>query len=373
VRPSLGSARAERGGSVILSAANDPRPVRSVRVSVVVPSGNGRHLLPDCLDALRAQTYRDFEVVVVDNASTDGSPAMLRAHYPEVRLLELGFNGAFARAVNAGIRATDSEIVVLLNNDTAPEPAWLAELIGALDAAPDAGMAASKILLWDRRDTLHSAADFYGLDGVPGSRGVWTRDDGRFDRDRYVFGACGGAAAYRRSMLREVGLFDGRLVAYCEDVDLNLRAQAAGHRCVFAPRARVYHRLSATGGGPFASYYCGRNFITVLARDLPGPILRRHWPKVARAQLGFALQSARHAREPAARARLRGQLVGLLRLPLALAQRRRLQRRRQVPIEYLEALLARADRPAPASDEIPPLPGSRFDAGDPLVGRAEAG
>jgi GT2 family glycosyltransferase len=316
-----------------------------VRISVVIPSGNGRHLLPGCLDALREQTCRDFEVVVVDNASTDGTTALLRERYPEVRLLELGYNGAFARAVNAGIRATRGEIVVLLNNDTAPEPTWLAELVGALDAAPDAGMAASKMLLWDRRDTLHSAGDFYGLDGVPGSRGVWTRDDGRYDRDRYVFGACGGAAAYRRSMLGRVGTFDGALVAYCEDVDLNLRAQAAGYRCVFAPRARVYHRLSATGGGPLASYYCGRNFITVLARDLPGPTLARHWPKIARAQVAYALESLRHLREPAARARLRGQVAGLLRLPLALAQRRRIQPRRRVAVEYLEALMARGDGP----------------------------
>ena len=318
-----------------------------MRVSVVVPSGNGRHLLPDCLDALRGQRYRDFEVVVVDNASTDGSAALVRERYPEVRLLELGFNGVFARAANAGIRATSSEIVVLLNNDTAPEPEWLAELVGALDAAPEAGMAASKLLLWDRRDTLHSAGDFYGLDGVPGSRGVWTRDEGRYDRDRYVFGACGGAAAYRRSMLDQIGLFDGGLVAYVEDVDLNLRAQAAGHRCVFAPRARVYHRLSATGGGPLASDYCGRNFITVLARDLPGALLRRHWPKVVRAQAGFAIESLRHLREPAARARLRGQLAGLLHLPVALAQRRRIQAGRRVPVEYLEGLLARGDRPEP--------------------------
>ena len=129
-----------------------------MRVSVVIPSGNGRHLLPECLDALRAQSYRDFEVVVVDNASTDGTPELVRSRYPEVRLIELGFDGAFARAVNAGIRATGSEIVVLLNNDTAPEPEWLAELVAALDAAPDAGMAASKMLLWDRHALGQDAA-----------------------------------------------------------------------------------------------------------------------------------------------------------------------------------------------------------------------
>jgi GT2 family glycosyltransferase len=323
-----------------------------VRVSVVIPNGNGRHLLPDCLDALRAQTFRDFATIVVDNVSTDGSVELLRERYPEVRALELGFNGAFAAAVNAGIRATASEIVVLLNNDTAPEPQWLAELIGALDAAPDAGMAASKLLLWDRRDTLHSAADFYGLDGIPGSRGVWQRDDGQYDDDRYVFGACGGAAAYRRSMLDDIGLFDASFVAYCEDVDLNIRAQSAGYRCVFAPRARVYHRLSATGAGRFSSYYVARNFLVVLASDVPGPIVRRHWRGMVRAQLRFALGALRHVREPAARGRLRGQFAGLALVPRALLRRRLIQRRRRVPIERLEALMAQGDRPTRDAETV---------------------
>lgn len=316
-----------------------------MRVSLIIPSGNGRHLLPDCLESLRLQTYRDFQTVVVDNASTDDSVELMRKQYPEVRVLELGYNGAFVGAVNAGIRATTGEIVVLLNNDTAAEPEWLAELIAVLDAAPDAGMAASKLLLWDRRDTLHSAADFYGLDGIPGSRGVWQRDEGQYDRDRYVFGACGGAAAYRRTLFDDIGLFDQELFAYCEDVDLNLRAQAAGYGCVFAPRSRVYHRLSATGSGPFASYHCGRNFITVLLKDVPGPVLRRHWPRMVRAQARFAIEALWHAREPAARARLRGQLAGLALVPRTLVRRRQVQRRLRVPAERIEALMAQGDRP----------------------------
>ena len=224
-----------------------------MRASVIIPSGNGRAHLPVCLAALRRQTFDDFEVVLVDNNSSDDSIPFVRREFPEVQVVALPYNGVFAGTVNAGIRRGGGEIVVLLNNDTEVEPDWLAELVGALDREPEASMAASKMLLFDRRDTLHSAGDFYGLDGVPGSRGVWQRDQGQYDRDRWVFGPCGGAAAYRRSMLGDVGLFDEDLVAYCEDVDLNLRAQAAGHRCVFAPRARVYHRLSATGGGELLS------------------------------------------------------------------------------------------------------------------------
>jgi GT2 family glycosyltransferase len=316
-----------------------------VRASVIIPSGDGRPHLPVCLAALRRQTFQDFEVVLVDNNSSDDSVRFVRQEFPEARVLALPYNGVFAGAVNAGIRRARGEIVVLLNNDTEVEPDWLAELIGALEGEPGASMAASKMLLFDRRDTLHSAGDFYGLDGVPGSRGVWRRDDGRYDQDRWVFGACGGAAAYRRSMLHDVGLFDEELVAYCEDVDLNLRAQLGGHSCVFAPRARVYHKLSATGSGPFASYYCGRNFVYVLAKDVPDPIVRRYWRRMLAAQVRLAVDAARHGREPAARARLRGQLAGIRLLPRALAKRRLVQRRARVTADALERLMALADRP----------------------------
>jgi GT2 family glycosyltransferase len=316
-----------------------------VRASVIIPSGNGRRHLPVCLAALRRQSFDDFEVILVDNNSSDDSVAFVDQEFPEVRVLPLPYNGVFAGAVNAGIRRSRGEVIVLLNNDTEVEPEWLAELVGALEREPEASMAASKMLLFDKRDTLHSAGDFYGLDGVPGSRGVWRRDEGQYDQDRWVFGACGGAAAYRRSMLRDVGLFDEDLVAYCEDVDLNLRARLRGHACVFAPRARVYHRLSATGSGPFASYYCGRNFVYVLAKDVPDRIVRRYWRRMLGAQLRLAAEAARHGREPAARARLRGQAAGFRLLPRALAKRRAVQPRARVSPEALERLMALADRP----------------------------
>jgi GT2 family glycosyltransferase len=137
-----------------------------VRASVVIPSGNGMAHLPVCLAALRAQSHRDFETIVVDNNSTDGSPEYVAGEFSEVQLVRLPYNGVFAAAVNAGIRRARGEVIVLLNNDTEAESAWLAELLGALEREPTASMAASKMLLFDRRDTLHSAGDFYGLDGV---------------------------------------------------------------------------------------------------------------------------------------------------------------------------------------------------------------
>lgn len=311
----------------------------TLAASIIIPNWNGLRHLPTCLDALRRQTRQDFEVIVVDNASTDGSQALMAEQYPEVLVLNMPRNVFFSGAVNAGIRIAKGGVLILLNNDTEAEPDWIAELLAALDEHPDAGMATSKLLLFDNRGVLHSAGDFYTSNGTPGNRGVWQHDQGQFDAEIWVFGACGAAAALRRSMLEDIGLFDEDFVGYCEDVDLSFRAQLAGYRCVFAPRARVYHRLSATGSGPTASYLCGRNFINVMVKNLPAETLRRRWPSILAAQARLSLRSLRNARQPAARAWLRGQLAALSDLPRMLPKRQKIQQNRRISVEALDGLL----------------------------------
>jgi GT2 family glycosyltransferase len=308
-------------------------------VSVVIPNWNGARLLGPCLDAVRRQTLPPDEVLVVDDGSTDDSLRLLADQYPEVQVVARPGPLGVARGFNDGIRATTAPLVVLLNNDTEPEPDWLAALCRPFDQEPDLGMAASKLLLFDRRTVLHSAGDFYGRDGMPGNRGVWQEDRGQFDGAAETFGPCGAAAAYRRSMLAVIGLFDESLGSYCEDVELSFRARLAGYRCRFVAAARVYHRLSATGGGPFASYYVGRNVLWVLARLMPAPLLARYWPKIVARQLAIASEALRHWRQPAARARLRGQLAGLRGFSDQRAWRAAIQRRRQISIPALDALL----------------------------------
>jgi GT2 family glycosyltransferase len=314
-------------------------PTKTPLVSVIVPHYNGAHLLPPCFEALRHQTYPRLETILVDNGSSDESVALTRRDFPEVTVLELGQNFGLTGAINRAIAQAAGEIIVPLNNDTEVCPGWAQALVEALAAHPEAGIAASKMMLFDRRDTFHSAGDGFGVDGIPINRGVWQKDEGQFDGDTYIFGGCGGAVAYRRKMLEEIGFFDEELFMYLEDVDLNWRAQLAGYRVVFAPGAVVYHQLSATGGGVFASYYTGRNTIWVLAKDLPGPIFRRHWPAIVGAQLKIALTALRAWRGEAARARLRGQLAGLWGLPRWLAKRHAVKRSQQVDDAYLESLL----------------------------------
>jgi GT2 family glycosyltransferase len=310
-----------------------------VKVSVVIPNWNGERFLRGCLQSLRKQTFKAFEVILVDNASTDGSLALVEKEFPEVRIVKLVRNLGLTGGANAGIKAAQGEVIALLNNDAEAHPNWLESLWDALQRHPEAGMAASKILLYDRRSIINSAGDFYRLDGVPGNRGVWEEDRGQYDREEYVFGACGGAAAYRKAMLEEIGLFDEDMFMYCEDVDLAWRAQIAGYRCVYTPKAIAYHRLSATGGGKLASFYNGRNFIYVLAKDYPSSLFRKYWPIILKAQLKIAADALRAWRGEAARARLRGQLAGLKSIPLALSKRQSVYSLRRVPDSYLESLL----------------------------------
>jgi len=308
-------------------------------LSIIIPHYNGIDYLPLCFNALRCQTYPHLEIILVDNGSTDRSVALTRRDFSDVKIIELGQNLGLTGAINRGITQAKGEIIVPLNNDTEVAPGWAQALVEALEAYPEAGIVACKMLLFNERDKLHSAGDGFGIDGIPINRGVWQKDEGQFDNDTYIFGGCGGAVAYRRTMLGDIGLFDEELFMYLEDVDLNWRAQLAGYRAVFAPQAIVYHHLSATGGGTIASYYTGRNTILVLAKDLPGFIFRRHWRAIVTAQFKIALDALRAWRGEAAQARLKGQLAGLWSLPRWLAKRNLVQSKKQVSDSYLEGLL----------------------------------
>ncbi len=315
-------------------AADTPRPV-----SVLIPTWNGKDLLRSCLDSLAHQTFPDFEVIVAENGSTDGTADMLAQEFAWVRVVALERNLGFARGVYAAYDAARGDLIVLLNNDTEAAPTWLAELVAAADAHPSAASFACKILLHQDRARLHSAGDYYGLDGVPGNRGVWEPDGPAFSERGWVFGAQGAACAYRRSLLEEIGFFDLDLVSYCEDVDLSWRANLRGYRCLYVPEARVFHHVSATGGGALASYYCGRNFIAVAVKDIPGIFWRRHWRRIVWQQLTITLEALRSIRGEAARARLRGQLAGLAQIPHMLRKRRAVQGHVTADLAQVERLM----------------------------------
>jgi GT2 family glycosyltransferase len=326
---------------IIFNMSNSEPATSSQRLaaSIIIINWNGAQHLPVCLNALRAQTISNFEVVIADNASHDESLSLLARDYPEVKVVALSKNLGFTGGNNAGIRAARGEIIILLNNDTEVDAHWLEEVLTAFERHPEAGIVASKMKLFDRRDTFHTAGDFYRLDGLPGNRGVWEIDRGQYDREEYVFSACGGSAAYRRSMLDQIGLLDEDFFYSCEDIDLAWRAQLAGWKCVYAPKAIVYHKLSATGGGKTASFYDGRNFIYVIAKNYPSSLWKKHRSTIIRKQWSLFTEALRAWRGEAARARMRGMISGVFHLPQLLRKRRLIQATRKVDDTYLLSIL----------------------------------
>lgn len=313
----------------------------SPRLSVVIPNWNGKRYLGPCLDSLRAQTQPAIEIIIVDNASGDGSQQFVKTAYAEMRLIELPQNRGFTGACNRGMREAAGEFVALLNNDTEVETDWAAQVIHALDEKPEVGIIACKMLMHEQRERFHTAGDFFAIDGSAGNRGFGEIDHGQYDRGDYVFSACGGAAVYRRGMLEEIGYLDDDFFFLLEDVDIAWRAQLAGYAVWFAPGAVAYHHLSATGGGKTASYYDGRNSIWLIAKNMPSALLRKYWRRIAGRQARLFWDALLAWRGEAARARLRGMAAGILSLRGALAKRHEIQKMRRVGDEYIDSLLTR--------------------------------
>lgn len=250
--------------------------VPSSRVTVVIPNWNGVLHLPECLGALSQQSISDFQVILVDNASADGSVAWVREHHPDVRTLQRLDNGGFARAVNAGIIASGSEYVALLNNDTAVDTGWLQALVEALDDHRDYQFAASMMVLYSDPERLNAAGDVYRLARLAGRNRGLGMPVSRFLKPKRVLGACAGAAMYRRSLFDEVGLFDEDFFLMSEDTDFNLRCLIAGKRCLYVPTARVRHKYRAsidTESEWAMTRLAARNEAIVAAKDLPAEVL----------------------------------------------------------------------------------------------------
>lgn len=319
------------------------------RVTVVIPNWNGRDFLRTCLSSLRNQSFENFETLLVDNGSTDASPEFVKRNFPEVKTLELGENRGFSAAVNAGIRASDTELVALLNNDTEQGPSWLSALVRAADDRAEAGSFASKLVDFHDRDVIDGAGDALRKSGLPYRLGHGETDRGQYDEPSFVFGACAAAALYRRSLLEEIGLFDEDFFAYCEDGDLSFRAQIAGYRCLYVPNAVVYHIGSASTGGkrsPMATRLGTRNGLSLLVKNLPVPLVPRFLPFILLGQLSRLLVTAASG---VWRAHLGGLVEAVRLLPLMLRKRREIQKRRRVSTAYVRRLLRDSSRAAGAS------------------------
>ncbi len=318
----------------------------SRRVAVIIPNWNGEKFLRTCLTSLRDQSFEDFEIILADGGSTDGSVAFVRESFPEVQVIALGENPGFSGSVNVGIRESRAELVALLNNDTEQDAGWLAALVRAADGHPEAGSFASKLLSFNDHRVLDGAGDALRRSGLPYRIGHGERDSGQFDAPGHVFGACAAAALYRRTMLEEIGLFDEDFFAYCEDGDLSFRAQLAGYRCFYVPDAVVYHVGGASTGGKrsaTATRLGTRNSISLLAKDLPTQLVPRLLPSFLAGQPARFLTATVSGVLPA---HLSGLAEAARMAPLMLHKRRGIQKRRKVPVAYVRRLLAESSKAA---------------------------
>ncbi len=318
--------------------------VKKGLVSVIIPNWNGKKFLKGCLDSLLASNYPQVEVVIVDNGSKDGSVEFLEENYPQVRLVKFPVNTGFAPAVNAGIRACDGEYVALLNNDTVVDEKWISEMIRVLKEHPEIGSTGCKMLAYDDHALLDGAGDGYRRGGLPGRIGHREKDFGQFNEQRYILGPCGGAAVYRRSMLDDIGLFDDDYFAYLEDVDIGLRAQSAGYKCLYVPSAIMYHLgCGTTGSGyhPLVVRLSAQNNWNTIVKNIPLALLFKFMPQIIYWQAYyFAVVIVRGGQVIPW---LHGTWNALCLMPKMLQKRAEINRKRRVPHSYMEEIIVKSE------------------------------
>jgi hypothetical protein len=314
-------------------------------IEIVIPNWNGKHLLQDCLDSLARQTFQDFSVTVVDNGSSDGSVALLATDYPKVKVISFAENRGFSVAVNAGIEQSSAPWILLLNNDMEIDAHCLAALRTGVETYHDYDFFALKMLSFQQRTFLDGAGDGFLRGGAGYRLGTMEEDGPPYDQDRDVFGACAGAALYRRDFFTRTGLFDQDFFAYLEDVDLNLRARRLGCRCRFLAAAIVWHIGSATSGSkinPLTIRLSTRNNINVLAKNYPLTLALRYLPAIFLYQLAWFLFNLKKGM---LLPYLQGLRQGLAELPGMLAKRR-MNAAGNISVAAFDSILRHAERDA---------------------------
>ncbi len=315
--------------------------------SVIIPSWNGMKWLPGCLDALKKQSTLDFEIIVVDNGSSDESVSYMRDMHPDVRIITLDKNYGFSVAVNAGIREAKGEYLLLLNNDTLPDQEWVSTLLRVIaDSPAHVGSLASLMVSMDDPSVTDDAGDYLDWQGLAYKRGhgdpvsQWTRSEP-------VFSACAGAALYRREFFDATGLFDEKFVSYLEDIDLGLRGNLLGFSCVFVPAARVRHKShgSAIPASVYV-YHVTKNRAMIFLKNIPFRVLIRN----ARSLAAGHIHSFLVYRDPLSS--LQAYFYLLCNLPAILRDRKRILSQAVLPNDMIGHLLQQPPCEKPGLEKI---------------------
>ena len=312
-------------------------------VSVVIPNWNGVEHLDLCFASLYKQTYKDIDIILVDNNSSDTSVKFTRKNYPDIKILQMDRNTGFAKAVNEGINFSlnypEIEYILILNNDIECDENFIEEMLKGF-TTKDTGSVACKMLNFYNRMMIDDAGDFIKKKGSPYARGHGEIDQGQYDEEGFILGACGGAAIFKKEVFDEVGLFDEDFFAYYEDIDFSLRLQLGGYKCFYNPKAVCYHKRGATtkDATGFQTMLCEKNLVALRVKNYPFRILLKYLPYF------FFVRFRRYNRfrtEQSSKvfwSAVKGYFKGLKELPGSLSKRKKIQKNMKVKPEYIESL-----------------------------------
>ncbi len=307
-----------------------------VKVSVIIPNWNGKQLLDVCLSSLVRQSFKDFEVIVVDNGSVDGSQEFIQKKFPDIKLINLDKNYGFAYAVNRGVEKAKGKFIVLLNNDTKAEKNCLKELVICVDKNLEVGMVAAKMLNYYNPKIIDSAGDFIDAVGHADNIGQGEPDGVKFQKAKAVFLVSGGGCLIKKIVFEKVGLFDEDFFAYFEDVDFGFRAQLLGIKAIFCPKAIIYHIHKATSSKnpELLEYLQFRNMTQTVIKNFPTRLLIKNlnWLRIILVNLNTVRFLAKQGYLKEA---LLAEIYILKNIILLLKKRRQIQSQRQVDVEYI--------------------------------------
>ncbi|SHK24203.1 glycosyltransferase family 2 protein [Tepidibacter formicigenes] len=242
-----------------------------MKISVIIPNYNGRKLLKDCLESLAKQSFKDFEIIIIDNGSSDHSKEFVNKNYPKITFIEMGKNCGFSMAVNHGIKLSKGKYVVLLNNDTIAEENWLKCLLNTIESDEKIFSVSSKMIQFNNRDLIDDSGDSLNILGLAWQLGHGFKKE-KCNSYKKVFSSCAGAAIYRKDLFEKIGYFDKKFFAYLEDVDIGYRANIYGYINIYCPYAKIYHIGSATSGtgySDFKVFLTSRNNTYLIYKNMP--------------------------------------------------------------------------------------------------------
>ena len=306
-------------------------------ISIIVLNYNGIRYLKPCLDSITQQTCSNFETILVDNGSTDGSVDYIKKKYPCVEILTLPKNLGFSKGMNAGIKKARGEAIFLLNNDTVLDDGCLEFIEKAFKEYPKYLFFAPKMLNIKEKSVIDSGGIIF-KDYKSFDRGQGQKDDIFFSQEEEVFTGCGGAMVFRKEFFKKVGYFDDSFFAYYEDVDLGFQAQLKGEKCLFIPDAKVYHFRGATNilYSDYYVFHSGKNGLNCMIKNIPTKLFLKNLRRLLMNHINEIVYFTKRGQGWVI---LKSKIAALLELPMMLKRRWKIQNSIKVSLSDLDMML----------------------------------